>query len=263
MTIDPTTHTERVSRLQWVPIAEMRVSPLAQREYRPAKAERMAAAFDLEAIGYPVVSVRDGHFYIVDGQHRIGALKLIGYGDQNVECEVYAGLDEAGEARLFRRRNDRTAIRPFDLFKVRITGQDPAACAIDKIVRKEGLRVGQSQEDGTIAAVTALEKVYDKGPDVLCRSLRIIRDSFGGRALKGEVIEGVGLVCHKYNGDLDDQSAIDRLGRLNGGVNGLLHNASLLHKQTGRPRADCVAGAVVEVVNRGRGGKNRLPSWWS
>lgn len=262
MTPDNTPHTERVSHLRWVPIEEMRVSPLAQREYRAAKAERMAADFDLEALGYPVLSHRDGHYYIVDGQHRIGALKLIGYGDQNVECEVYDGLDEAGEARLFRRRNDRTAVRPFDLFKVRITGRDPAACDIDRIVRTEGLRVSSSPDDGSISAVSALEKVYDKDPAILPRTLRIVRDAFGGRALKGEVIEGVALVCHRYNGQLEDDVAIDRLAHLRGGVNGLLYDASVLRKQTGRPRADCIAGAVVAVVNRGRGGQ-KLPSWWS
>lgn len=45
----------------------MKVAPHAQREFRKWKAAEFAANFDLESIGYPVVNLRDDHYYIVDG----------------------------------------------------------------------------------------------------------------------------------------------------------------------------------------------------
>ena len=70
--------TRRAPHLRWVPIAKMRVSPRAQRTFSPAHAAALAASFDLEAMGYPVVNLRaDGLFYIVDAQHRVEALKLL------------------------------------------------------------------------------------------------------------------------------------------------------------------------------------------
>ena len=87
------TKVDRESHLRWVPIKEMRSSPAAQRKYRRTHAATYAADFHLEALGYPVLSLRDGIFFIVDGQHRIKALEMIGWGDQQIQCEVYEGLD--------------------------------------------------------------------------------------------------------------------------------------------------------------------------
>ena len=58
---------DRVSHLRWVPIAEMRVSDTAQRDYKPAHAREYADNFDLDGFGYPVVNYRDGHWFIIDG----------------------------------------------------------------------------------------------------------------------------------------------------------------------------------------------------
>ena len=78
----------RASRLRWVRLGDMRVSPKAQREFRKAHAESLAANFDLEAIGFPVVSLRGGDYWIIDGQHRIAALKLNGFDDDDlIQCE--------------------------------------------------------------------------------------------------------------------------------------------------------------------------------
>lgn len=76
-----------------------------------------------------------------------------------------------------------------------------------------------------------------------------------------EVADGVGLLCGRYNGDLEDQVAVLKLAKIHGGVNGLLGKAELLRHSTGQAKAHCVAAAAVEVINAGRGGK-KLPSWW-
>jgi hypothetical protein len=68
-------------------------------------------------------------------------------------------------------------------------------------------------------------------------------------------------LCQRYNGELDDKVAVDRLSKAHGGVNGLLNRCEVLRKQLGQPKAHCVAAAAVEVINRGRGGK-KLGDWW-
>jgi hypothetical protein len=37
---------------------------------------------------------------------------------------------------------------------------------------------------------------------------------------------------------------------------------TLLRKQTAQSVPECVGAAIVEVINRGRGGK-KLPAWWT
>jgi hypothetical protein len=131
---------------------------------------------------------------------------------------------------------------------------------VDRIVRALGLRI--TRGSGGICAVATLRRVYARGgPAVLSRALRIIRDAYGDAGLDGPVIDGIGLVCQRYDGDLSEQRAIQRLASAHGGVSGLVSKAGQLRQSTGSATAQCVAAAAVELINRGAGGK-KLPSWW-
>ncbi|HEV8279964.1 MAG TPA: DUF6551 family protein, partial [Streptosporangiaceae bacterium] len=106
---------ERKARLRWVPLTQMRVNPLAQRDLNPARVSQLAAAFDVEQMGNPTVSHRGDWYYLVDGQHRIAALKcwLGAWEDQQVQCWTYEGLTEATEAELFLALNDTLTVGAF------------------------------------------------------------------------------------------------------------------------------------------------------
>lgn len=254
---------QRTSHLRWVPIGAMKLSPKAQREFRQQHAETFAADFDLEALGYPVVNERDGHFYIVDGQHRIAALKMMGFDDaQQVQCECYTGLTEAEEAELFLRRGTVKAIQGFDKFRIAITAEREAETDIDRIVRAQGLVISKDKMSGAVRAVGTLKRVYSRsGGPTLGRALRIIRDAYGDPGFEATVIDGIGLLCQRYNGEVNDIEAVKKLAAAHGGVNGLLGKAENLRRQTGNQKAHCVAAAAVEIINSGHGGK-KLPSWW-
>jgi hypothetical protein len=253
---------QRDARLQWVPIGQMRVSPLAQRDLNQARVDRLAASFDLEQLGTPTVSFRDGCYYIIDGQHRMEALKAIGYGDQQVQCWVYKGLSEVGEAEKFLRLNDTLAVAAYPKFKVAVQAGRSEEADIDRIVRAQGLKVSLDRGGGAVSAVHTLRRVYRRGGAAcLARTLRIARDAYGDPGLEAMVIDGIGLLCHRYNGELKEDQVIPALAGASGGVNGLLGKAENLRRQTGNPKAHCVAAAAVELINRKRGGK-KLRSWW-
>lgn len=257
------TQKQRASHLRWIPIAEMRVSPKAQRKFRKAKAEKYAADFDLEAIGFPVVSMREGNYWIVDGQHRIEALKLMGWGDQMIQCECYEGLEEEDEAELFLRRDERTAIPLFEKFRIAVHAGRPEETEIQRTVMGVGLKISQDGSDKSIGCVSALKSVYSSGGTaVLRRTLKLGQAGFAGDydAFNAQIIKGVGRVCQRYNGSLDDEQAAERLGSLKG-ANELLRKAYVQQSRTGRPKDECVAAAFIDVYNSGRGGK-KLDSWW-
>jgi hypothetical protein len=291
---------EREGRLRWVPLAQMRVNPLAQRDLNQARVAQLAAAFDPEQMGTPTVSHRGGWYYLIDGQHRIAALKcwLSSWEDQQVQCWTYEGLTEAAEAEKFLSLNDALPVRAFAKFKVSVQAGRDEDADVDRIVRALGLRIARGS--GGISAVATLRRVYARGgPAVLSRALRIIRDAYGeagldgpvidgiglvcqrydgdlseqraverlssahgGEAgLDGPVIDGIGLVCQRYDGDLSEQRAVERLSSAHGGVSGLISRAGQLRQSTGSATAQCVAAAAVEVINRGSGGR-KLPAWW-
>lgn len=253
---------ERDVRLKWVPIGLMRTSSLAQRDLNQARVDKIAAAFDLEQIGTPTVNHRDGHYYVIDGQHRVEALRQIGWGDQQLQCWAYDGLSEQEEAEKFLKLNDVLVVDHFARFKVGVQAGRPLECDIDRIVRSQGLCVSKSKTPGAISAVSTLTKVYNhEGASTLAKTLGLIRDAYGDAGLQSFVIAGIGLMCGRYGSDLDIDTAVVRLGGARGGVNGLLNNARAIRNTTGNYMDHCVAAAAVEILNAGRGGK-KLPSWW-
>lgn len=253
----------RDARLQWVPIPMMEVSPLAQRDINASRVDHIAANFDPEQIGTPTVNLRDGHYYIIDGQHRIAALKEMGWGDQNVQCWVYQGLSEQEEADRFLKLSDTLAIDQFAKFRVGVTAGRQDVVEIDRVVRLQGLVVSKDKVPGAIGAVGTLRRVHSRsGSAVLGRALRIIRDAYGDIGMRAEVIDGIGMLCQRYNGELDEARAVQQLSTAHGGVNALTAKAEVLRRQTGRQKNHCVAAAAVEIINRSKGGK-KLPNWWA
>lgn len=266
MTTNSTTTPARVqrdARLRWVPIADMRVSELAQRDLNQARVDKIAVNFDPEQVGTPTVNIRGGHHYIIDGQHRVQAMREMGWGDQQIQCWVYEGLSEAEEAERFLKLSDTLAIDGFAKYRVGITAGRSDECDIDRIVRAAGLVVTKDDLPGAISAVGTLRRVYARsGPSVLARTLRIVRDSYGDPGLRADVLDGIGMLCQRYNGELEEPKAIERLAAVHGGVNGLTGAAETLRRKTGRQKNHCVAAAAVDIINRGKGGK-KLTNWWT
>lgn len=259
---NPNERVEREARLRWVPIAKMKVSPVAQRQLNQARVDRLAAEFDLEQLGTPTLSDRDGAFYIIDGQHRIAALEQIGWGDQQVQCWTYSGLTEQDEADKFDRLNDVLAVHAFDKFRVRVAANRDVEADINRIVTAAGLCISRESVPGAIGAVGTLRRVYVRSDGkTLGRSVRIIRDAYGDPGFEAAVIDGIGLLCQRYNGDLNDEQATQKLAAAHGGVNGLLGKAEALRQRTGNYKSHCVAAAAVEIINSGKGGK-KLPGWF-
>lgn len=255
---------ERNARLRWVPIPQMRVSEKSQRTLNSSRVDRLAAEFDLEQLGTPVVNLRDDLYWIIDGQHRIHALKQIGYGDQQVQCWTYEGLSESEEAERFLEYGNVLPVSAFDRYRIGVNAGREIECDIDRIVRANGCVVSRDALPGAIAAVATIRKIYSRGGvPVLGRTIRIVRNAYGDPGLDQWVLDGIGHLCNRYNGSLDDETAVKKLAECSGGVNGLLGKAEVIRRQTGNPKGQCVAAAAVEIINSGRGGTKKLPKWWT
>lgn len=254
---------DRTARLRWVPIAQMRVNPLAQRDVNQAWVDRIAEELDVEQIGNPTVNLRGGVFWIIDGQHRIEALRQTGWDDQQIQCWTYEGLSQEEEADAFLRQNDRRAVDAFAKFRTAVTAGRDDETDIERIVQANGLVVSRDAIPGAIRAVGTLRRIYARsGGEILGRTLRIIRDAYGDGGLEALVLDGVGLVAHRYNGELGDTAAVAALSKAHGGVNGLLGRAETMRAQMGKPKTQCVAAAALETINRGRPRGQKLPDWW-
>lgn len=256
---------KRAGEQKWCRLGNARVVQDAQRPLNQKKVAMLMAEFDIDHIGIPIVSERDGFFYIIDGQHRIEALKQWlgdGWQDQQILCHVYHDLDESEEAEKFLRHNDARAVSAFDKFRTGVTAGRELEVQVKRVVESQNLCVSNGGVPGSISCVTTLCKVYKNGgAETLARTLRIVRDAYGDAGLEQAVISGIGLLCERYNGLLDEKTAVHKLSDAHGGVAGLLGQAEVLRRQTGTDKANCVAAAAVDIINAKRGGK-KLPSWW-
>jgi hypothetical protein len=255
---------EGTARLRWIPLGKMKVSERAQREQKSHRVNHLIAHFDLDKLGKFTVSERpDGFFYVIDGQHRLAAMLEKGYTEiDEVQCWVYTGLTEGQEAEEFLGLNDVLTVDSMTKFKVGVEAKRTVETDIDRIVRLQELVVSPQKVNGAISAVDTLRRIYTRsGPKVLRRTLIIVRDSYGNPGLLANVLEGVGLVCHRWGDELDDQRLIKSLSTVHAGVSGILGRAEQLKMSTGARKGHCVAAAVVEVYNRSKGPK--LQKWFS
>lgn len=250
----------RRSTTRWVPLAEMRVSDQAQRSFSQSQADGLAANLDLDALGYPVVSHRDGVYWIVDGQHRVSAYEAVFGEDAEMECEVYENLTEEQEAKLFLDRDSRRAVNSFDKFRIGLVAGRPEETRISAVLDELGLCVSRSRNENGVLAVESLRKVYALGGQVtLRRTMETLRDSFGEHGYGAAYIHGLGLVIHRYQDRLDQEQLLTRLKGLRGGPSALNHKARQLQAQVGLSIPLCYAAAFVDVYNRGSGGRKVTP----
>lgn len=244
-----------------------RASPLVtQRRYRKAKAEKIAAEFDIALFGIPAVNHIDNVYRIIDGQHRVEGLKMW-FGDSDpgqVDCDVFEGLTDAQAAHIFLGVNERTAVQRFDKFFISCTAEYPRETDILRTVESQRLKISQSKQANCVGAVSALTTVYDQvGAVGLGRTLRALRDGFPGDpvAFDSVLLQGMGLVVSRFNSQLEERDLVSSLVSLPRGVRALLQRAEAQRERTGAQKVQCVAAAIVDYYNKGRKAK-RLPSWW-
>lgn len=257
---------ERKAELTWVRLDSLEPSKVAQRnKLNQSRVNHICAHLDLEQIGNPTINSKGDHNYIIDGWHRIEALRQFGFQDSDqFECWTYYNLTEEQEAQRFLTLNDTLRVDAFSKFRVSVNAGRTREVNIQNILGSLGLRVGiNSKDDKTVASPQTLCNIHDRfGPMVLARTLRLILDSFGNAGLQALVIEGIALVVARYPDQLDDQFAASKLSKMHGGVSGLTGKAHTLKLQTGYTKAQCVAAATVEVINAGRNTGKRLTPWF-
>lgn len=253
------------SEIKAVHFSKMKINPKAQRELNEAWVNAIFAEFDIDKMQTPHVNHRDGYYFIMDGHHTVEAAKrfLGKWDDQTIDCRVYEGLTETEEADRYLALNNRKTADPFQKFKIAVEAGRETETAIKNIVISENMVIAKEKVKGQVRCVGTLTRVYKRdGADALGRALGIVRDAWGDPGMEAPVIDGIGLLCHRYNGNLNRNTAVESLRNMHGGVKGLIGAAETLRLRTGNSKNDCIAAAAVTAINRDRTGKTKLPTWW-
>jgi hypothetical protein len=228
-----------------------------QRDPIPARVKAIADRLDLDALGLFIVSRRsDGMLYVIDGQHRIEALRHYGWqNDWKVECRVYEGLTPEQEAELYRQLNNTRPLTSWDFYKAGLVSGDEKCLEIDATVKKCGLAVSKNAGDGKVCCVSTLRQIHDRyGKDVLRRAIELAVSSWGhtAGAVEKEILHGLSIVTATYNGEIETPWMVKKLAKSPGGPSGLLGRARGLKDLHTAPLYRIVAQQIVALYNRGR-----------
>jgi len=192
-----------------IPVRNLAVVwPEAQRPYNEAWAKEIAEAFDPDKFDPVKVTMPNGNgiYHICEGQHRVGAIRMLWGHDTLCPCLVAPEADPARAAEIFLDTNDnRDLVKKIAKFKVSVTAKRQEECAIDRICRHCGYRVEGSRAQDTVAAVDALKFVYRKGARTLDSTLHLLRDIWGGdpSATSAALLRGFGSFVCEFSEHMD------------------------------------------------------------
>lgn len=168
-----------------------------QRDFNARQAQEIADNFDVNKCGVLTVSPQaDGRYHVVDGQHRLHALVLLGY--ETWPAEILLEGNEAEEAAVFVGRNrDSRRLSTLAAWRARRVAGDPVVIGVEAVLADLGLSVARyittrgQRNSREVMAVGTLEKIYvSYGDRVLEDTLRLAHaswpddpDKFQGRLL--------------------------------------------------------------------------------
>lgn len=210
---------------QVIKVNELRLGTY-QRNINMKKIKTMAKEFDEKLLGTITVSKRtikvNGkgivQYFIVDGQHRVVLAKTVGI--KELMALVYEGLTFEEEAKLFVEIN-RSPIKPtqIDIFNAMVEAKDPKALDIKFIVEKLGFRIFSTSGTNCLAAINAIEKIYNKYGNIhLYNTLKLIKDTWYGESnsLSSLMLTGVSEFIKIYSGqnNFNESTFINQLSKV-------------------------------------------------
>ena len=167
-----------------IPLNKINFAPY-QRKLDYAKCKRIRDKYDPKLLGVLLVSEQtDGSYNILDGNHRLTALRMLG--KKSASCQVLSGLTYEDEARLFAQFNTcRTRPDSKEILNAAVEAKDAKSLDMVRTVRRAGFACGIATDNISgmmpIHAVHALTSAYNKlGSDQLYAMLDALGSAWTG-----------------------------------------------------------------------------------
>lgn len=221
-------HLALPGRLEWVPVGRIVADPAYQRTLSIKQVTTIARAFDPFILGVIIVSQRDdGQLYVLDGQHRVEALRTLGYADDHIPAMVYVNLSLEDEARIFAQTNkNRMYLPPQYHFRARLVAGDKEALALKETVEhygfhlnywkplpgdEKGAATAMYRPEGMISAIGELERLSRSGVEKLGRVLGLAHDAWGEDVvgLSAIILRGLAIFHNAFTERYDRERLLE------------------------------------------------------
>ena len=191
-----------------------------QRPVSDPAVDRLVREWDPRLLTPLAVSYREGRYNLVDGQHRICAMrKKNGGKDVTTLCRVYRGLTYEQEAELYYKLDKAKGhLRLSHATKALVeSGSDTEIIEIKRLLEGVGFiwaldkPAGEAFEIGATRAVINAYRLL--GGAAFSRMLGLIAGAWHGtpNSLKASIFSGMALFVKTYETELVDQTFIKRL----------------------------------------------------
>lgn len=235
-----------------------------QRPVKKRAVDKLIREWDDLLYEPPIVSSRNGIYYLIDGQRRVSAIRRMNGGkDKNIICRVLHGLTYHDEAALvYRLDRAKTRMTLAESTNARMeSGKDSIIRNIQKLLTEEGFHWMLNERsigDYKINATSAVMRAYrDLGSQNFSRMFRLLRATWHGSpaSLCAMMLNGVTLFLKTYEDDIDDTIFTHKLGAESAET--LIQAAK---EDTSSHRRDIrCARVLLDYYNRGCRNERMLP----
>lgn len=208
------------TRIARIAAKDLKVHPTAQRPFQKAWGKRLAQKLDLDMLGVLVGVEERGHVYIIDGQHRLFALKERGLDEWVCTVQVYEDVDPHT---IFVGSNDHRPVSALATHRALVLSSDDkaevrAAKHLEAIVVSEGFAITNNNRMGAgsgIPGVAALQQALNLDNGVsLKRALSVARNAWGkDSGIDSRAFQGLAVFLHAQNGTVNDSIFASKLAK--------------------------------------------------
>lgn len=210
-----------IGRDERVPVYKLFSAAHCQRKLKDWWVNEIAEEYDENLVNLITVSLRDGRYYVIDGQHRVSAIKKKFGSNAVVKCRVIMGLTIKDEAWYFNKINkNRQDMNSNENFNSGYYAEDPTIMGVINIGRKYGVSFGNKNLTNMknikfhVKAVDTAQKIYDKyGAEVFDRVCNILSQSFPEEqsAFSASLMDATALITDIYGNTCSDKMLVKRL----------------------------------------------------
>lgn len=240
-----------------------------QRNVRENLVKKIAKNIDVVKLGCIVVSLRkNGSYAVVDGQHRLQAMRLAGY--EKALCIVFKDIKKPEEAKKFIGFNkDRASMTATQIFWAEIESEDPRALLILRIAESEGFEItrgvfgksGHNTSDTIISAVGSLKTIYIRTGEIgLQRTMYFVSKVWkdDSKRVQGSIMLGISifLAKHAKNPKFSIKRAIEKINDVS--IATVLKRSVNVREIYNMGTGDAVSVVLTEIYNTRLSQLNRL-----
>lgn len=241
-------------QLDYVPVAQIYTDHNYQRELDDRRVQKLVKAFAWSKFGaISLIQNGEDKFSVVDGQHRLEAVRLLGF--DRVPASITTAGQVRTEAEIFLALNrDRKNVTPVERYWAGLAAEDPATVRAKQLLDACGCEVspapGVKKPNYTNAISALLRSIDYYGESATQQAIEIIRAAWPEdvNALRGVMIMALaGVLSNNIGYKRERMEKVLAASSIDAMVTG----AEAIRKLSKGSASAALAKAIIEVYNQG------------